>query len=80
MSYEDLVRDPVETGRLAMEFCGLGFDPAYADTTATAAHRAPPVPARSREPIHTHGIGEWRRYETRLRPLATRLAELGIAS
>jgi len=80
VSYEDLVRDPVETGRLAMEFCGLGFDPAYADTTRNSSPSGTASASQIREPIHTHGIGEWRRYETRLRPLATRLAELGIAS
>lgn len=79
VSYEDLVRDPVGTGRRAMEFCGLDFDPAYADTTRNTAPSATASATQVRAPIHTHGIGEWRRYEARLRPLATRLAELGIA-
>lgn len=79
VSYEELVRNPVEAGRRAMEFCGLGFDPAYADTTRNTAPSATASATQIREPIHTHGIGEWRRYEERLRPLATRLVELGIA-
>ena len=79
VSYEDLVRNPVEAGKRAMEFCGLDFDPAYADTTSNTAPSATASATQVREPIHTHGIGEWRRYEERLRPLAARLAELGIA-
>lgn len=80
VSYEELVRDPVETGRRAMEFCGLGFDPAYAETTSNRTPSATASASQIREPIHTHGIGEWRRYEEHLRPLATRLAELGITT
>ncbi|HSD15934.1 MAG TPA: sulfotransferase [Thermomonas sp.] len=79
VSYEDLVRDPGGTGRRAMEFCGLTFDPAYADTTRNRAPSATASATQIREPIHTHGIGEWRRYEARLQPLAARLAESGIA-
>ena len=78
VSYEGLVRNPVETGRRVMEFCGLDFDDAYADTTSNTTPSATASATQVREPIHTHGIGEWRRYEERLRPLATRLAELGI--
>jgi hypothetical protein len=79
VSYEDLVRNPVEAGRRAMQFCGLEFDPAYADTTRNTTPSATASATQVREPIHTHGIGEWRRYEAHLRPLAARLAELGIA-
>lgn len=78
VSYEELVRDPLGTGRRAMEFCGLDFDPAYADTASNSKPSATASATQIREPIHTQGIGEWRRYEERLRPLATRLAELGL--
>ena len=61
-----------------MEFCGLGFDPAYADTASNSKPSATASATQISEPIHTQGIGEWRRYEERLRPLATRLAELGL--
>jgi len=37
-----------------------------------------PRATRFREPITTHGIGQWRRYGEDLHPLASRLAELGI--
>ena len=79
IAYEDLVSDPVGTGRRAMEFCGLDFDPAYADTTRNSTPSATASATQIREPIHTHGIGEWRRYTAHLQPLANRLAELGVA-
>lgn len=80
VSYESLVEDPVATARTVMEFCGLDFDPAYVDITRNASPSATASSTQIREPIHMHGVGEWRRYEDKLQPLQARLRELGVAA
>lgn len=79
VSYESLVQDPEGTAKEVMAFCGLGFDPAYVDITRNTSPSATASSAQIREPIHAHGIGEWRRYQDRLQPLMARLGELGVA-
>ena len=63
-----------------MEFCGLDFDPVYVDITRNTSPSATASSTQIREPIHAQGVGEWRRYEEKLRPLQERLDELGIRS
>lgn len=78
VSYEALAQDPVATAGRVMEFCGLRFDPAYVDITRNATRSATASASQVRQPIHLQGIGEWRRYEAQLAPLAERLSELGF--
>jgi tetratricopeptide (TPR) repeat protein len=78
VAYESLVEDPVATGREVMAFCGLAFDPSYADITRNTSPSATASKTQIREPIHAQGLGRWRRYEDRLQPLASRLRELDI--
>ena len=80
VTYESLVEDPVSTARKVMEFCGLDFDPVYVDITRNTSPSATASSTQIREPIHAQGVGEWRRYEEKLRPLQERLNELGIRS
>ena len=75
--YEALVADPATTANQVMEFCGLRFDPAYVDITRNTMPSKSASASQVREPIHRQGVGEWRRYEAQLAPLAQRLAELG---
>ena len=75
--YEALVADPATTANQVMEFCGLRFDPAYLDITRNTMPSKSASASQVREPIHRQGVGEWRRYEAQLAPLAQRLAELG---
>lgn len=79
VSYEELVGDPAATSSAVMEFCGLDFDPVFADITRNTSPSATASSTQIREPIHQHGIGEWRRYEEKLQPLIRRLGELGVA-
>lgn len=78
VSYESLVESPIETSKRALEFCGLDFDPVYTDITRNTSPSATASSTQIRDSIHVHGIGEWRRHEERLAPLATRLRELGL--
>ena len=78
VSYESLVEDPIATSREVMAFCGLDFSPAYVDITRNTSPSATASKSQIREPIHTQGLGQWRRYEERLQPLMSRLQELGV--
>lgn len=78
VSYEALVTEPVTTSASVMAFCGLDFNPAFADITRNTSPSATASSTQIRDPIHLHGIGEWRRYEDRLHPLRERLGELGV--
>lgn len=78
VSYEDLVSDPVSIGRKVFEFCGLEFDPAFADITRNAKPASTASAVQVRAAIHQDAISEWMRYEQYLQPLRTRLEELGM--
>ena len=78
ISYENLVSDPVSIGRKVFEFCGLEFDPAFADITRNAKPSSTASAVQVREPIHQDAICEWMRYEQYLQPLRARLEELGM--
>lgn len=79
VSYEALVGDPIGTSETVMAFCGLDFDPGFVDITRNTSASATASSTQIREPIHLQGVGEWRRYEDKLKPLMDRLGELGIA-
>ena len=79
VSYESLVEAPIATAKVVMEFCGLGFDPAYVDITRNLSPSATASSTQIREPIHTQALGEWRRYEDKLQPLQACLHDLGVA-
>jgi len=79
VSYESLVEDPIATSRQVMAFCGLDFAPDYVDITLNTSPSATASKTQIREPIHTQGLGKWRRYEDRMQPLMTRLRDLGVA-
>lgn len=79
VSYESLVEDPIATSKEVMAFCGLDFSPDYVDITLNTSPSATASKTQIREPIHTQGLGKWRRYEDRMQPLMTRLRDLGVA-
>lgn len=78
VEYEALVDDPQTELARAMQFCGLEFDPTYVDITRNKAPVSTASSAQVREPLNRRGLGAWRRYREYLKPLETRLAELGI--
>jgi len=60
--YEDMVRDPLPVARAVMEHCGLPFEPDCVDLLRNAAPSATASSSQVRQPLHTRGIGAWRRY------------------
>lgn len=78
VEYEALVEDPERELARALRFCGLDFDPAYADITRNLTPVSTASSAQVREPLNRRGLRAWRKYGEHLQPLATRLAELGI--
>lgn len=72
--YARLVTEPEATLRAALAHCGLDFEidclQAEGDSTPVATLSS----AQVREPVHTRGLGLWRRYEDGLMPLARALS------
>lgn len=73
VDYETLVSEPHASAARVMDFCGIPFDPACVDITRNTAPVATASSSQVRQPIHTRGIGAWRRYATGLAPLRERL-------
>ena len=67
--YADLVHDTEAACRRVLDFCTLPFEPGCLDHTRNRSSVSTLSSAQVREPIHARGIGEWRRYATRLEPL-----------
>jgi len=63
VKYEDLIADPIRESRRIYEFCGLGWDVAFAGLNETSGAEQFPITLRRDE------IGRWRRYERHLEPL-----------
>jgi hypothetical protein len=76
--YAGLVTEPESATRRILECCGLGWE----EGCIAIERRTAPVTTASstqvREPIHTGGLGHWRRYAGWLGPLRQRLVELGV--
>lgn len=73
--YEDMVRDPQAVTRRVMEHCGLPFEPGCVDLLRNTAPSATASSSQVREPLHTRGIGAWRRYAQPLEEARAWLAE-----
>lgn len=76
VDYENLVADPLAASEGIMRFCGLDFEPQSIDITANAAPVATASSSQVRQPIHSRGVGAWRRYADYLEPLRARLDQL----
>jgi tetratricopeptide (TPR) repeat protein len=74
LPYADLVQDTESACRRLLEFCGLPYEPGL-DHTRNTASVATLSSAQVRQPIHARGLGEWRRYESRVEPLRRLLAQ-----
>lgn len=67
--YEEMVRDPASVARRVMAHCGLPFEAGCVDLERNATPSATASSSQIREPVHTRGIGAWRRYAEPLRPM-----------
>lgn len=74
VDYAELVRDPAATLRRVMEFCGLAWEAGCEDPTRNTSPVSTLSSAQVREPVHTRGLGQWRRYAEQLEPLRRELA------
>lgn len=79
IDYEYLVTDPVASVSAIFEFCGLDFDVTYLDITRNSTPVATASAAQVRKPISAGAVGAWKRYESHLAPLKSRLESLGHA-
>lgn len=79
ITYEDLVKNPVQVGAKVAEYCGLQWSEqalqienrSMVSTTASAA--------QIRRPIYSSSTGRWRRYVRHVEPLRQALLRLSIA-
>ncbi|MGH8041753.1 MAG: tetratricopeptide repeat-containing sulfotransferase family protein [Rudaea sp.] len=77
VSYEALIEDSETVARQALQFCGLAYEASCIDLQRNESAVATLSAAQVREPIHQRALGEWRRYERQLTPLASLLANAG---
>lgn len=73
VDYADLVQDTATTVSRILAHCGLPPDDACLHPERNPQPVATPSSAQVRKPIHTHGIGQWRRYAQPLAPLQAAL-------
>lgn len=75
LQYEQLVRDPEDTVRRLLEYCGLPFE------TATLHFHENRRPVRTasaeqvRQPLYASGVGYWKRFAKELEPLRVSLGD-----
>ncbi|MEZ5465029.1 MAG: sulfotransferase [Lysobacteraceae bacterium] len=80
VSYEEMVGNTRATVAATLRHCGLDWDEACLDTTASGDVVATASAAQVREPIHTRSVAHWRHYESALAPLIERLGNKAGAS
>ncbi|GAB3345890.1 tetratricopeptide repeat-containing sulfotransferase family protein [Lysobacter tyrosinilyticus] len=73
VSYAELVRDTEKVARSVLAACGLAWEADLTDLSRNDAPVATLSSAQVRESVHARSIGEWRRYERQLAPLAEML-------
>jgi tetratricopeptide (TPR) repeat protein len=75
LQYELLIRDPQDTVRRLLDYCGLPFEPA---TLNFHENRRPVRTASAeqvRQPLYASGVGYWKRFATELEPLRAALGD-----
>ncbi|MES2311906.1 MAG: sulfotransferase [Pseudomonadota bacterium] len=75
ISYASLVRDPENTLRPVLGYCGLAMEEGCLRPELNASPVATPSSAQVREAIHTRGLDQWRNYAEQLQPLRLALGE-----
>ncbi len=69
LHYETLVAEPESEIRRLLEFCGMPYDANCIEFHTTDRVLQTPAAGQVRQPLHTHGVGSWRRYQQPLEPL-----------
>lgn len=80
VSYAALVRNPEETMRHVLMYCGLDWDPVCLDTAHNRASIATLSFSQAREAPHLRSFGSWRSYAAQLEPLQSALATTADAA
>ncbi|RNF83757.1 tetratricopeptide repeat-containing sulfotransferase family protein [Montanilutibacter psychrotolerans] len=75
VDYQQLVAEPERVGAQVLAFCGLPAAEGISDLASNTAPVATLSAAQVREPIHSRGVGEWRRYEAQLQGLRELLGD-----
>ena len=76
--YEELVCDLEGHARSLIAFLGLDWEPACLEFHKTRRVVRTASQLQVREPIHTHSVGRWRRYESMLQPFIEASKRYGI--
>jgi tetratricopeptide (TPR) repeat protein len=77
VSYSELVDNPEGTTRRVLEFCRLPWEDGCCDVASNAAPVSTLSSAQVRQPIHRDSLQAWRRYESQLAPLRSRIGTGG---
>jgi tetratricopeptide (TPR) repeat protein len=75
VSYENLVRAPLDEVRRLLAHCGLEFDARCLEFHRTQRPIRTASSEQVRQPLYTSGIGYWRRFERELQPLRASLGD-----
>ncbi len=78
IDYEELVADLEGESRRLIEFLGLDWEPACLDFHRTERPIFTASSWQVRQPLFTHSVGRWRRYESHLGPLLDVLRQGGV--
>ena len=78
VSLEALISDPESHIRRVLDACGLPFEAACLNPHEAAGAVASASSSQVRKPINSEGVGAWRRYETELSSLRSRLETIGF--
>ena len=78
IEYENLVSDPESHTRALLDFCGLPWNDACLNHASAKNSVQTPSKWQVRQPIYRSSMGNWRRYENQLRPLADQLIDRGV--
>jgi hypothetical protein len=76
--YEELVRDPVQAGRLIARHCGLEWNDAAIEIQNNQSVSLTASAAQVRRPIYGSSSGRWRHYRANLEPLIETLRQAGV--
>ncbi len=75
VSYEELVRAPAPMIRRLLAHCGLSFEARCLRSHETKRAIRTASSEQVRRPIHTAGVGYWRKFERELEPLRVSLGD-----
>lgn len=79
ITYEDLVKNPVQIGAKVAEHCGLQWSEQAVQIEKRAMVSTTASATQIRRPIYSSSTGRWRRYGQHLDPLRQALRRQGIA-